>query len=198
MKHPPSISCSVLLQDPTFHSLEWAPRMLDPGAAAEGGLTSSLLWGSEHGRGVRTRRVPNFSSKTGPAWLHPSLSDGPPPPTLSSKHPTQTLWAFWRLLGVVTEKREEASWEEHRDFVFSPVRKRWEDSATFPSHPVMPSPLDVIVPVQQLHVIVLQPQVREAKPAGQTDPGLVWTCFHPTGISLSHFGKAFLLEKKCF
>lgn len=82
--------------------------------------------------------------------------------------------------------------------VFSPVRKRWEDSATFPSRPAVPSPLDVIVPVQHLHVIVLQPQEREAKPAGQTDPGLVWTSFLPTDISPSYFGKAFLLEKKRF
>lgn len=93
-----SISFSVCLQDPTLHGLEWAPRMQDPGAIAGGGLTSSLLWESEHGLGVSewTRRVPNSCCKTDPAWLHPSLSDGPPPPNLSSKRPTQTLRAFWR------------------------------------------------------------------------------------------------------
>lgn len=131
---PPRPSCSVFLQDPALHSLEQALRTQGPGATPGGGLTSSLLLGSEHGFGVseRTRRFPNSSGKTDAAWLRPSLSDAAPPPNLASKHLSQTLQAFWR--GSWGRYREEGGRDMGctENLVFSPVRKRWEDNATLP------------------------------------------------------------------
>ena len=83
------------------------------------------------------------------------------------------------LLGSLLRRGRKSHGKSTENLVFSPVRKRWEDNATFPSHPGVSSPLDVIVPVQQLHVIVLQPQVREAKSAGQTNPGVNVDLFPP-------------------
>lgn len=60
----------------------------------------------------------------------------------------------------------------YRELGIFPGEKTLGRQRYTPSRPGAPSPLDVIVPVQQLHVVILQPQVREAESAGQTNLGV--------------------------
>lgn len=88
--------------------------------------------------------------------------------------------------------------------VFSPVKELCKDNPVLPSQPGRLSPLNVIVPVPELHVIVLQPQVREAQSVGGDTPGSQcgpgWpsfiACFHFTLRESSPFEKETLPEEE--